>query len=95
MAARVVGGQDQESALRRDRTLQHGDHAEMPLDVAPSHLQLICDCRCHSNRVPMRRICEDGVISRDIFGDRRVVRASDGIAPTVEAFFSNKRGAER
>jgi hypothetical protein len=28
--------------------------------VAPSHLQLICDCCCHSHRVPMRRISEDG-----------------------------------
>jgi hypothetical protein len=42
----------------------------------------------------MRRFSEDGVI-RDIFGDRRVVRVSDGTTPAVDAFFSNKRGAER
>jgi hypothetical protein len=42
----------------------------------------------------MRRISEDG-INPDICGDRRVVRVSDGTTPAVDAFFSNKRGAER
>jgi len=42
----------------------------------------------------MRRINEDG-FNRDIFGDKRVIRVSDGTAPAVDAFFSNKRGAER
>jgi hypothetical protein len=71
-----------------------GDHAEMPLDVAPSHLQLICACRCHSQPVPMRRISEDGT-RRDIFGGMRVARVSDGTTTAVDAFLSNKRGAER
>jgi hypothetical protein len=42
----------------------------------------------------MRRVREVGV-NRDIFNDKRVVRVSDGTAPTVDVFFSNKRGAER
>jgi hypothetical protein len=40
----------------------------------------------------MRRVSEDG-INRDICGDRRVIRVSDGTTPAVDAFFSNKRGA--
>jgi hypothetical protein len=71
-----------------------GDHAEMPLDVAPSHLQLICACRCHSQPVPMRRISEHGP-RRNIFGGMRVARVSDGTAPAVDAFSSNKLGAGR
>jgi hypothetical protein len=62
--------------------------------IAPILFQLNCDWRCHSHRVPMGRIREDGV-NRDIFGDRRVVRVSNGTTPAVDAFFSNKRGAER
>jgi hypothetical protein len=42
----------------------------------------------------MRRISEDGT-RRDIFGDMRVARVSDGITPAVDAFLSNKLGAER
>ena len=42
----------------------------------------------------MGRIREDGV-NRDIFDDRRVVRVSNGTTPAVDAFFSNKLGAER
>jgi hypothetical protein len=71
-----------------------GDHAEMPLDGAPSHLQLICACRCHSQPVPMRRISEDGT-RRDIFDGMRVARVSDGTTPPVDAFLSNKLGGER
>jgi hypothetical protein len=71
-----------------------GDHAEMPFDGAPSHLQLICACRCHSQPVPMRRISEDGT-RRDIFGGMRVARVSDGTTPAMDAFLSNKLGAER
>ena len=42
----------------------------------------------------MERIREGGV-NRDIFGDNRVVRVSNGTTPAVDAFFSSKRGAER
>jgi hypothetical protein len=83
-----------EKAVQKIYESDHRLHRSNFLAITPSHLPLICDCRCHSRPVPMRRISEDGV-SRDIFGDKRVARVSDGTTHAVDAFLSNKRGAER
>jgi hypothetical protein len=66
-----------------------GDHAEMPFDGAPSHLQLICACRCHSQPVPMRRISEDGT-RRYIFGGMRVARDIDVVPGSSAILRSDK-----
>jgi hypothetical protein len=76
------------------RALRVVAHRAVKAKSLPIHFQLIWDCRHHSHRVPMRRICKHGT-NRDISGDRRGVRLSDDTTPSVNLFFGNNRDAER